>query len=68
MIMEILLDKIIPQSKILINRFNKGVVDLYKGDLINKLWSLFAERKYLETRDLFYDKCRVIMENSREIF
>ena len=41
---------------------------LYKGDSINKLWNLFDERKYLETRDLFHDECKVIMESSREVF
>ncbi|WP_281168327.1 hypothetical protein [Psychrilyobacter atlanticus] len=40
----------------------------YKGNLINKLWSLFDERKYLEARELFHDKCKVILESSREIF
>lgn len=41
---------------------------LYNGDLINKLWSLFDEKKYFETRDLFHDECKIIMKSSKEIF
>lgn len=41
---------------------------LYKGDLINKLWSLFDNKKYFETRDLFHDECEIIIKSSKEIF
>lgn len=36
--------------------------------LVKTFWQLFDERKYLETRDLFHDECRVYMESSREVF